>query len=92
LGKKSSCVFPFIYNGVKYYDCVSDNSKNRTRAWCSTTDNYDRDKRWIYCIEVKCYRLVSEKKTFAEARKTCLNDGDGAYLASIQNDLEQGFN
>ena len=88
MGKKSSCVFPFTYNKVQYYDCLTA-AENRTKPWCATTENYDTDKRWAYCMEIKCYRLVNEKKTFAEARKTCLNDG--TKLASIQNEVEQAY-
>ena len=81
-------MFPFKYKGDTYYDCLSETIENRTSPWCATTDDFDRDKRWAYCMEIKCYRLVSDqKKTYDEARKACLSDG--TTLASIQNELEQ---
>ena len=48
------CVFPFIYKGSPYYDCINEPG-GTTYPWCSMTDNYDRDKRRSDCISK--YRL-----------------------------------
>lgn len=40
------CVFPFIFNGKSYEECVVE---NRARLWCATTANYDRDHEWGFC-------------------------------------------
>ena len=40
------CIFPYYYNGSYMYQCINE---DRDNYWCSTTDNYDRDKKWAYC-------------------------------------------
>lgn len=40
------CVFPFIFNGKSYEECVVE---GRAKLWCSTTANYDRDHEWGFC-------------------------------------------
>ena len=49
------CVFPFIYNGVKYNTCTYAGSQHTEGvAWCSTsTDNYDNHIQgsWGNCEE-----------------------------------------
>eukprot|EP00794_Sanderia_malayensis_P005465 gene5465-6148_t len=40
------CVFPFIYKKKTYHSCTKDGLKT---YWCSTTSNYDKDKRWGQC-------------------------------------------
>lgn len=44
------CVFPFIFNGKSYEECVVE---NRARLWCATTANYDRDHEWGFCRHCK---------------------------------------
>jgi hypothetical protein len=83
----SSCAFPFKYNGKLYDECISS-SEGRISPWCSTTFDYDQDKRWGYCVDVKCFKLFDdEKMNFMEARNAC--QSDGGFLASIGNELEQ---
>ncbi|XP_038598480.1 LOW QUALITY PROTEIN: cation-independent mannose-6-phosphate receptor [Tachyglossus aculeatus] len=41
-----TCVFPFTYNGKSYEECTAE---GRTKAWCATTPNYDRDHKWGFC-------------------------------------------
>lgn len=36
---KSSCAFPFTYNGKKYTDCTTDGD-NGDILWCSLTNDY----------------------------------------------------
>ncbi|CAK8672902.1 unnamed protein product [Clavelina lepadiformis] len=45
----AKCHFPFVVNGVRYNQCTT--SSGRSRRWCSTTPNYDRDQRYGYCRE-----------------------------------------
>lgn len=40
------CVFPFIFNGKSYDECVLE---GRAKLWCSTTADYDRDHEWGFC-------------------------------------------
>jgi hypothetical protein len=85
-GKDSSCVFPFKYNQTIYYECITF---ERNNPWCATTFDYDTDKKWGYCTQVKCFRLVSDAKRFSEARTVCKKDD--ANLASVNNELDQAF-
>uniref|UniRef100_A0A8D0CLB6 Fibronectin type-II domain-containing protein n=1 Tax=Scleropages formosus TaxID=113540 RepID=A0A8D0CLB6_SCLFO len=47
-GSKSSCVFPFTVGGKTYNRCTTDYWFPGI-SWCSTTANYDQDKKWVYC-------------------------------------------
>jgi hypothetical protein len=40
------CQFPFRYKGTMYYECTRIDNK---RPWCSTTADYDVEKRWGVC-------------------------------------------
>ncbi|XP_037399274.1 adhesion G protein-coupled receptor E3-like isoform X2 [Pygocentrus nattereri] len=42
------CVFPFLYNGNYYAECVS---LDWSVLWCSTTNNYNRDRKWGECLD-----------------------------------------
>ncbi|XP_075276536.1 hepatocyte growth factor activator serine protease isoform X2 [Opisthocomus hoazin] len=41
------CKFPFRYGGRFYHSCLSNLFSRK--KWCSTTHNYDRDRRWGHC-------------------------------------------
>ncbi|XP_020904503.1 72 kDa type IV collagenase [Exaiptasia diaphana] len=43
----ANCVFPFTYNKKTYTNCININHPYK---WCSTTSNYDKDKKWGNCI------------------------------------------
>lgn len=43
------CRFPFIADGITYFACVNSNDKKNKRKWCSTTSNFDRDMKWMFC-------------------------------------------
>ncbi|XP_074793248.1 matrix metalloproteinase-9-like [Natator depressus] len=43
-----SCAFPFLYNKKMHHTCTSD-GESSGKLWCSTTRNYDVDKKWTYC-------------------------------------------
>ncbi|XP_072476187.1 hepatocyte growth factor activator isoform X2 [Notamacropus eugenii] len=42
------CSFPFRYGGRMHHSCTSNIGS--LKKWCATTHNYDRDRRWGYCI------------------------------------------
>ncbi|XP_067388874.1 epididymal sperm-binding protein 1-like [Emydura macquarii macquarii] len=43
-----SCAFPYIYKNKIRHTCISE-GWNSEKLWCSTTKNYDTDKRWTHC-------------------------------------------
>ncbi|CAM5173229.1 unnamed protein product [Eretmochelys imbricata] len=43
-----SCAFPFLYNKQMHHTCTS-NGESSGHLWCSTTRNYEVDKKWTYC-------------------------------------------
>ncbi|KAK3740339.1 hypothetical protein QZH41_009420, partial [Actinostola sp. cb2023] len=45
--KGECCAFPFIYKGMVFNECTTQNSVDK---WCSTTPLYDVDKQWGVCI------------------------------------------
>ena len=44
---RADCVFPFFYNGIERYSCITDG--NNDTPWCATTGNYDLDRVWGNC-------------------------------------------
>lgn len=52
-GRGRACTFPFFFKNRLVYDCMSFNKKK----WCAVTVNYNKDKRWGYCLP-KCKQLT----------------------------------
>ncbi|XP_073448055.1 matrix metalloproteinase-9-like [Aquarana catesbeiana] len=50
------CVFPFIYQSKWYLDCTGDGT-SEGRLWCSTTADYNNDKKWGYCQQKLIYAV-----------------------------------
>uniref|UniRef100_A0A3B3ZLZ0 Fibronectin type-II domain-containing protein n=1 Tax=Periophthalmus magnuspinnatus TaxID=409849 RepID=A0A3B3ZLZ0_9GOBI len=42
------CVFPFYFQGSEYSDCTTDGRRDG-RLWCSTTYDYEQDRKWGFC-------------------------------------------
>nr|XP_057939626.1 matrix metalloproteinase-9-like [Doryrhamphus excisus] len=42
------CVFPFVFLGTEYNGCTTE-GRNDGYRWCSTTDNFDKDKKYGLC-------------------------------------------
>ncbi|XP_048797381.1 hepatocyte growth factor activator isoform X1 [Lagopus muta] len=61
------CTFPFRYGGRFYHSCLSNLFSRK--KWCSTTHNYDRDRKWGYCAW-----LSTEHSDYC-ANNPCQNGG-----------------
>lgn len=93
------CVFPFIYNGSVYYQCINN---DRDSLWCSTTSNYDYDVKWGYCSLVRvcdagwtesdgiCYKsfeMLSNPINFDVSSNYCATQG--GQLGIVKNSKAQ---
>ena len=73
-----TCVFPFLYNNEKYYDCINIDEPSG-KYWCSTTttQNYDQQPLKGICVDERNNNLfvdseanpteIAEKEKLKEA-------------------------
>ncbi|XP_044517555.1 coagulation factor XII [Gracilinanus agilis] len=70
------CYFPFQYRGQLHHRCTKK-GRPGPHAWCATTDNYDRDQQWAYCLESKKVKDHC-KHNPCQRGGTCINTIHGA--------------
>ena len=49
---KSTCIFPFTVNGIKYYNCKQGEGSYTKKYWCPTRLNFDGSyskSQWGWC-------------------------------------------
>uniref|UniRef100_A0A672L2A6 Lymphocyte antigen 75-like n=1 Tax=Sinocyclocheilus grahami TaxID=75366 RepID=A0A672L2A6_SINGR len=97
------CEFPFLYNGTWHHSCLPG-TEDKTLDWCSTTANYDLQKKWGNClkhvegcidlwekapVKGRCYQVVSTAVvTWHEARDACRSQGGDLLSVSSPQELE----
>ncbi|ROI84218.1 Lymphocyte antigen 75 [Anabarilius grahami] len=97
------CEFPFLYNGTWHHNCLPG-TDDRTLDWCSTTANYDLEKKWGTCLKYvegcstlwdegpvkgRCYQVVSTAVvTWHEARDACRSQDGDLLSVSSPQELE----
>lgn len=52
------CKFPFRFQGTSYNSCTTEGRSDGYR-WCSTTEDYDQDKKYGFCPETGGCRHLS---------------------------------
>ncbi|CDQ70480.1 unnamed protein product [Oncorhynchus mykiss] len=96
------CEFPFHYNGSWYHECLPDDQSSEL-YWCSTTSDYDADKKMGYCLKhgkrltstiFECPRLARRDcseptKSFDPFTLACLSFFDGRHFP-VSDDVKEG--
>ena len=54
-GDSACCAFPFKYRGKTYNSCTK---KDHNQLWCSTTSDYDKNKRWGNCSRCRIILII----------------------------------
>ncbi|KAM4692050.1 matrix metalloproteinase-9 [Rhinophrynus dorsalis] len=99
------CVFPFIFDGTTYNSCTKDGRQDGYR-WCSTTANYDEDRKYGFCPNRDTAVIGGNSQgdpcvfpfTFlGKTYDSCTSDGRGdrkmwcATTSSYDQDKKWGF-
>lgn len=97
---QAQCSQSFIFLGKVYNGCTTD-GRTDNLPWCATTDNYDRDYQWGFCVEKEYPKsLLAENRFFCafpfkygdKAYYACTTDGrtDGRKWCSLTHDYGTG--
>ncbi|XP_060735001.1 lymphocyte antigen 75 [Tachysurus vachellii] len=96
------CTFPFLYNNSWHHSCLRPDALH-SLAWCSTTENYDKDLKWGNCLQYEegcgalwddpyngqCYQVVSTAMaSWHEARDACRSQGGDLLSVSSSQELQ----
>ena len=73
------CAFPFIYNSQTHTECIGSG-----RLWCSTTANYDEDRKWGYCAGVEIIDNIFCDSFLVIIRLSCIGGWFPQKLAESQ--------
>ncbi|XP_060797712.1 lymphocyte antigen 75 [Neoarius graeffei] len=96
------CTFPFLYKNTWYHSCLQGEA-TQSFPWCSTTENYDEDRKWGNCLKYEegcgslwegpfdgqCYQVVSTAMVpWHEARDACRSQGGDLLSVSSPRELQ----
>ncbi|XP_025032581.1 uncharacterized protein LOC103062755, partial [Python bivittatus] len=89
-----ACVFPFIYKKRTFYTCTNEDTAYG-RFWCATTRNYDQDKNWSYCADIRLDSKPTGPCIFpfiyqGRSYSSCTADGDsnGKFWCSLSSNYD----
>ncbi|XP_053369706.1 lymphocyte antigen 75 [Clarias gariepinus] len=96
------CTFPFLYNNTWHHSCLLSDAIH-SPTWCSTTEDYDKDRKWGACLKYeegchelwhgpfdgRCYQVVSTAMvSWHEARDACRSQGGDLLSVSSPEELQ----
>ncbi|XP_048582331.1 uncharacterized protein LOC5506315 isoform X2 [Nematostella vectensis] len=68
------CVFPFFNNGKWYHKCEPHGGS----SWCSETPNYEKDRKWDYCVGMEA-EITVDDRAFVYANGRYLGNDNGKW-------------
>ncbi|XP_023695795.2 lymphocyte antigen 75-like [Paramormyrops kingsleyae] len=96
------CSFPFLYNGSWVHGCLP-NDPDDGLSWCSTTADFDVDRKWGHCLKPEigckvlwdnsswgsCYQHnLQSALPWHEARASCRSQGADLLSITTPQELE----